>query len=205
MIHFSKPKLKIIRRLGLLNNSLIKTDINKLNSTEKETFLNKDKSNRGSISNDFKERLVEKQKLRTYFCLSEKQLTNYIKKVKTKKYFNKISLIELINCSLSSIIFHLGFSKSISEAKQFISHGHILVNDKVVNFSNILCKSNDLISVRKDSTITSLIHSNIKSSNKSYKGNLNIDIQNLKGKFINPIKLKDLSVQFNESQIIEYY
>jgi small subunit ribosomal protein S4 len=205
MINFSKPKIKILKKLDLLNKEAIKTNTNKLNYKEKETFLNTDKNTRSSISNDYKERLIEKQKLRTYFCFSEKQLYNYVKKIKRKKYFNKFSLIELINSRLDSIVFNLGFSKSISEAKQFINHGHILLNNKIVNFSNIICKHNDLISIKKDSNIINLVNINLKFNNKFYKKNLELDFKNLVGKFINPIKSKDLFIKFNESKIIEYY
>ena len=203
MIKFSKPKIKILKKLDLINKSLIKTS--KLDYKNKEIFINKNRNNRSFISNDYKERLIEKQKLRTYFCLSEKQLYNYIKKIKTKKYFNKLSLIELINCRLDSILFHLGFSKSISESKQFINHGHKLLNNKIVNFSNTICKKNDLISIKKNSVITNLINTNIELKKNYHIKNLYLDVDNLVGKFIAPIKSEDLLIKFNESKIIEYY
>ena len=203
MIQFSKPKTKILKKLDLIDKSLIKS--NKLNYKNKEVFINKDRNNRSFISNDYKERLIEKQKLRTYFCLSEKQLYNYIKKIKTKKYFNKVSLIELINSRLDSILFHLGFSKSISESKQFINHGHILLNNKIVNFSNTICKKNDLISIKENSVIINLINTNTQLNKNYYTKNFYLNLENLVAKFITPIKSEDLLTKFNESKIVEYY
>jgi small subunit ribosomal protein S4 len=205
MIRFSKPKLKIRKKLGLLSKPLNKMDINKLNLTEKENFSNIDKNIRTSISNDYKERLIEKQKLKFSFGLTETKLHNYIKLINKKKYFNKVSLIELINSRLDSIVFYLGFSKSISEAKQFISHGHILLNNKVNTIPSVLCKINSLISIKDNSKIIDMVKFNINSNKKNYKNNLKLNIDNLTGQFISPIRLENSFLNFNESKVIEYY
>jgi len=205
MIRFLKPKLKIRKKLGLLSKPVNKMDINKLNHIEKENSSIIDKNIRTSISNDYKERLIEKQKLKFSFGLTEIQLHNYIKKIKNKKYFNKVSLIELINSRLDSIVFYLGFSKNLSEAKQFISHGHILLNNKVNTISSTLCKINSFISIKENSKIINMVKLNIKFNNKDYKKNLKLNINSLTGQFISPIKLEDSFLNFNESKIIEYY
>lgn len=192
---FSTPKLKVLKKLNLKNkkSTLINENIS----------LNINKNIRTSIKDDFKNSLIEKQKLKFTFGLTEITLKNYIKQIKKQKFFNNISLLELLSSRLDFIIYYLGFANTITQARQFINHGHILLNNRIINMPNTLCKINDYISIKYNSKIINLIKINIKNSKKDL--NFNLNLNNLTIKFIQPIDIENLLIKFNESKIIEYY
>nr|QIS92024.1 ribosomal protein S4 [Prosopanche americana] len=127
--------------------------------------------------------LKEKQKMRFYYGLTNKQLYNYLYiylKIKGLKIQNLCNLLEM---RLDNIIFNLGLSKSISEARQIINHKHILVNNYLVNIPSFFCKTTDVITL-----------------NKVNKKIIKIP-KNLQKK----LDKKRLDFLFNEHKISEYY
>ncbi len=96
----------------------------------------------------FQKRLFAKQQLKFFYgCLPENQLKNLYKKLKKKK--NKINmfknLILLLESRLDIVVVRLKLAKTIFESKQLINHGKIKVNDQIVNKSNFLLKTGDVI------------------------------------------------------------
>ena len=95
----------------------------------------KKKKVRGRVSEYGKE-LIEKQKLRNWYNLSEKQFRNYIKGILEKR--GKVEdagqlLIKKLESRLDSVIFSIGFASSKTEARQMVSHGHFKVNKRKIN------------------------------------------------------------------------
>lgn len=90
------------------------------------------------------QQLREKQKLRCIYGLSEKEL---------KKYYQKggKELLTLLERRLDRVVFLLGFSLSLSQARQLVVHGHFLVNGRKVDIPSYLVKEGDVIEVRKES------------------------------------------------------
>jgi small subunit ribosomal protein S4 len=204
MIKLSNIKLKKFKKLDTKDVFVHKLD-NNLSSTNKENIINIERKMRSFISNDFKYRLLEKKKLRFIFGITNKKLHDYVKKIKQKKYFNKLSLTELINSRLDCIVYSIGFAKSIVEAKQFINHGHILLNNKIQTIPSTLCQLNDFISIKLNSKLIDLIKCNLKTNNKTKNQNFLIDSNSLTGQFISYTNLTKSLLKYNEFKIIEFY
>lgn len=226
MVKYLGPKIKIHRTLGNLF-SLAKQSkkfrrITPGEHGKKTNFL----SRRSSISNSYKERLIEKQKLRYTYGITEKKLFSYFSCLKNKKSSVELALIELLESRLDNIVFRLGFAPTIASARQYVSHGHIFVNNKAVNIPSFLCSKQDKISFKNNSKIKPLAQKNIsllKERNARilekfkhynyFKENpleitpkfLYLNEKSLEGKILSKASAKDLKVSINFLKIIEYY
>lgn len=100
---------------------------------------------------EYGKQLKEKQKLKNWYNLRETQFGNYVKNVLKKKSGAEgapIKLIQILEKRLDNVIFRLGFASSRNEARQIVSHRHILVNGKVVNIPSFSVKKDDKIQIR---------------------------------------------------------
>lgn len=99
---------------------------------------------------EYGKELQEKQKLRNWYCLKEGQFSKYVKDILDRR--NKIedassALIEKLESRFDNVVFRLGFASSRIQARQFISHGHFLINNKPVDISSYQLKKGDKVSV----------------------------------------------------------
>ncbi len=109
----------------------------------------KGKRRKGPLSEYGKE-LQEKQKLKNWYNLRERQFKNYVKEVLNKGEKGKNMedlLIEKLESRLDNVVFRIGFASSRNQARQLVSHGHFLVNNKKVNIPSYQVKKGDRISL----------------------------------------------------------
>ena len=102
MTRYTGPRVKIIRRLGLLPGLTRKTTKTRTKTPGQHGKLVLAKSKRSSLSDDYKERLLEKQKLRFNYGVTEKQLVSYYKEAKRRKTSTGTTLLELLEGRLTS-------------------------------------------------------------------------------------------------------
>jgi small subunit ribosomal protein S4 len=197
MLTIFKNRIKILRKFGDLQTITTKK-IKKRNKTPGEHgILKNQKSNDLLISDDYLNRLIEKQKLRFFYGLSEKQLFLYYKKAKKEKGLIIDNLLKILVSRLDYIIFKNQITSTIFLAKQIINHNHILINNKKVNISSYLCSKKDTISFSNNLKTKNLIF-NI-SKNKE-----NINFINLENYF-NNINYNEILSKINLIKIIEFY
>jgi small subunit ribosomal protein S4 len=184
------------------------------------------KSKRSSLADDYRERLIEKQKLRFNYGVTEKQLVSYYKEAKRRKGSTGTLLLELLEARLDCVIHRLGFAPTIPSARQLVNHGHILVNDKLINIPSFICQKNDIITVREKSSSKDLIKKNFETQQQKRKliqrrmkrvnltksrfhsllpKHLEVNNETMSGKFVFPVKRKDVLVRINELKVVEYY
>lgn len=222
------PKVKILRKLGTLPGLTKKEINNRLLSPgqhgKKKVSLTKQK--RFSLSDDYKFRLLEKQKVRYHYGIRQKQLNRYYKLAKAYKGITGSILLNLLESRLDCLLYRIGFAKTIPSARQFITHGHIAVNQTKVTIPSFFCQKNDSISLKKNSKIRGLVRqtyqyffekrSGIKKRMKQINYTkmrlgillpdyLKVNKNLLLAKIIGKIKRKDISLKVNEQKIIEYY
>jgi small subunit ribosomal protein S4 len=96
--------------------------------------------------------LREKQKLKFSYGLRERQFANYLKEANKKGGGDaKTYLLELLESRLDNVVFRFGLTDSRSQARQIISHGHIMVNNRKVTIPSYRVKISDKISIRPQS------------------------------------------------------
>jgi len=100
---------------------------------------------------DYKRHLMEKQRLRAQYNIQEKQMRNYVRMAVQKPGNPVDTLIQLLETRLDAVMFRAGLARTIYQAQQFISHGHILVNGKTVDIPSQRLAVNDLVTVKEDS------------------------------------------------------
>jgi small subunit ribosomal protein S4 len=107
---------------------------------------------------------------------------------------------------LDTICFTLGFAKSILHARQLVNHGHITVNNKVVDIVSFQCRINDVIGVKTKPTSKALIENNLKENQTNeLPTHLKFDSSKLEATVIDYCDRKDVSLQLDELLVIEYY
>ncbi len=100
---------------------------------------------------DYKLQLVEKQRLRMQYNLSEHQLRLYYKKANRKLGNTPDNLIQALETRLDAAVVRAGLSRTIYSARQFVNHGHVKVNGKKVDIPSYGLKVNDVIEVKDKS------------------------------------------------------
>lgn len=228
MGRYTGPKLKIIRRLGVLPGLTRKEIKNRILSPGQhgKRKLSLVKQKRFSLSDDYKYRLIEKQKVRYNYGIRHKQLTRYYKLSKTYKGITGYILLNFLESRLDCLLYRIGFAKTIPSARQYINHCHVLVNKKKVNIPSFFCQKNDTISLKKNSKIRKLVRQTYKFFSEKRSGikkrmkqvnytkmrpgvllpdYLKVNMNLLVAKIIGKIKRKDISLKINEQKIIEYY
>lgn len=96
--------------------------------------------------------LLEKQKVRYYYGIRERQLANYAKASAAQRRRNPAEeLYKTLESRLDNVIYRLGFAPTRAFARQLVSHGHILVNDKKMTIPSYQVRKEDRITIRKES------------------------------------------------------
>ena len=145
MSRYRGPKLKISRRLGSLPGLTTKKS-KKKNRSRKDGSSNADTNKKLT---EYGVRLEEKQKLKYNYNLTENQLFKYVKEARRRKGVTGLILLQLLEMRLDTICYSFGFAKTIPQARQLVNHGHITINQKVINIPSFQCRLNDVISVKK--------------------------------------------------------
>ena len=202
MSRYRGPKLRIVRRLGELPGLTSKTTERLFPPGQHGPGKAKGK-NSGS---EFSVRLQEKQKLRYNYGLTEKQLFNYVKEARRLSGATGSNLLQLLEMRLENVVFRLGFANSIPSARQFVNHGHVLVNGKRVNIPSFACKPGDIITVKEKSQANSYLNENLQVLNiSSLPSHLELDKEKYSGKVTSVISREDVGLKVNELFIVEYY
>jgi small subunit ribosomal protein S4 len=197
MSRYRGPRLKIIRRLKTLPGL-----------TSKRPKYRNDSINRSSSRkiSQYRIRLEEKQKLRFHYGLTERQLLKYVRIARRAKGSTGQVLLQLLEMRSDNIIFRLGMAPTIPGARQLVNHGHIRVNDHMVDIPSYPCKPQDVITIRDQQRLRAIIRKNIDLFQRDILPNhLTFNSLQYKG-FINQIiDSKWIGLKINELLVVEYY
>lgn len=149
-------------------------------------------------------RLREKQRLRRIYGLSEKQFKRFFEMAERKQGITGTNFLILLERRIDNMVFRFGFATSRKEARQLVSHSHILVNGKNVSTPSFLVKPGDEVSIKhKDlPSVKNALESVVRRGIPSW---IELDKDNMKG----TIKLlptrDDITMPIKEQLIVEYY
>ena len=201
MSRYIGPKLKIVRRLGLLPGLTSKKS-KKLNRPGKDG----NSTNNNNKSTEYGIRLEEKQKLRFNYGLNEKQLFKYVQEARRRKGVTGLILLQLLETRLDIICFRLGFGNTIAQARQLVNHGHILVNNKMINIPSFQCQINNTISVKNKNSSQILISKNLEKTNGiEIPHHLKFNSKQVEATVLDYCNRADIQLQLDELLVIEYY
>src|SRR4030043_1178729 len=98
---------------------------------------------------EYKKRLLEKQKLRFSYWVSEKQFRNYVRKASRKPGISGENLLSLLERRLDNIVYRLGFAPTLLSARQLVVHGHVLVNGRKVDRPSYTLRPGETLSLKE--------------------------------------------------------
>ncbi|MFI0422787.1 30S ribosomal protein S4 [Spongiactinospora gelatinilytica] len=143
-MRYTGPKVRLSRRAGV---PLTKKAVRYFEDRPYPPGEHGRKTSRRNTG-DYGLRLMEKQKLRWYYDVSEKQMRRYWEAAQRKPGRSGAELVVLLESRLASLVLRAGFAPSIYAARQYITHGHITVDGRKVDIPSYLVKPGQVIGVR---------------------------------------------------------
>ena len=188
------PRFKLCRRLGL----------NVCGHPKAMERATKGTARSDKKLSDYGTQLLEKQRLRSYYGVMEKQFKNYVKKSMKDKEQTGYALIKRLECRLDNLTYRLGFANSIRQARQMVVHGHILVNGEKVNIPSYNVKVNDVLSLREKSQKSETFKNNfINFVNVLPYITKNED--NFSGSLLRYPERNEIPIEINDVLVVEFY
>ena len=157
---------------------------------------------------DFGIQLAAKQKLKKYYGdITEKQFLKLFQEASRKRGDTSQILIELLERRLDAVVFRLKFAPTVFAARQLVSHGHVLVNGKVVDRKSYQIKDGDEISLQQNSQNIPMIIQTLSSNERDVPEYLQLEISKCLGKFVRGPQLNDVPypVQMEPNLVVEFY
>ena len=149
------------------------------------------------------ELLMEKQKLKNYYAISEKQLQIAYAKAKAGLGVTHEKLFRGLEVRLDAMVFRAGFAPTIFAAKQWVNHGHIYVDGKRIDRSSYQLKEGQVISI--DAEKSPAIAEMAKKGNATVPAYMEVDLDNLKATLVRMPQVEEIPVNVKIMSVIEYY
>jgi small subunit ribosomal protein S4 len=149
--------------------------------------------------------LLEKQRLRAYYGVMEKQFMKYVVKAKKSGEQTGHALIKILETRLDNLVYRLGFASSIRQARQMVVHGHILVNGNKVDIPSYIVQVGDTISLREKSKDVEIFKENFNSFFLNSYPYLSKDENNMSGSLIKYPERNEIPIEIDDQLVVEYY
>lgn len=158
---------------------------------------------------EFGKELQEKQKMKRWYNLRERQFSNYVKDILkrgTKAQDAPALLIQKLEMRLDNAVLRMGFAGSHAKARQLVAHGHFLVNKKMVNIPSYQLKKGDVVSIHP-SSVGSKLFSELTNTLKQHKAPswLKINVDKKEAEIIGLPSAQEVSLPVEISSIFEFY
>ena len=167
------------------------------------------KKRKGGTPSEYKKSLDEKQTLKKWYGLSERQFKRYVKETLAK--MGKVDdvsaeLIRRLEKRLDNVIFRLGFAKSRVQARQLVSHGYFLINSKPVNIPSYNVEKDDLVVIKENKKAKGVFKELANElKRKEIPAWLSLNKEKLEAKIIGEPNLEEVKPPAEISLIFEFY
>ncbi len=158
---------------------------------------------KGKLS-DYGTQLKEKQKVRFMYGLNERQFHKTFVEAGKMQGIHGENFLRLLESRLDNLVYRIGFASTRRGARQFVNHGHILVNGNKVDIPSYRCKPGDVISIREKSKDLKIVKEALEKvvSRVEY---VTFDANKLEGTFVRLPERRELNADIDESMIVEFY
>jgi len=163
---------------------------------------------RKSKVSDFGLQLRAKQKLKGYYGnITEKQFVRIYTEAARRKGNTSENLISLLESRLDAIVYRSKFVPTPFAARQFVNHGHVLVNGKRVNIASYRVKAGDVVSVRERSRNMALVLEALQSSERDTPDYITVDAKAMAATFVRAPELAEVPypVKMEPNLVVEFY
>jgi small subunit ribosomal protein S4 len=150
--------------------------------------------------------LIEKQKLRYFYGLMERQFRGVYEKALKRRGVTGEQMLQILETRLDNVVYHLGFAITRAAARQMVSHGHVKVNNRKVNVPSYALKVNDVIEVRESNVSRQLATKNLElSTSKVVPDWLLLNKDAFKGSVQRIPTRDEIQPIANEQAVVEFY
>ncbi len=149
--------------------------------------------------------LTEKQKIKAYYGIFERQLKNYYDLAKKSKGETGDALFNLLECRLDNLVYRIGFANSIRLARQQVNHGHILVNGKKLDIPSYIAKPGDVITLKEASRAITPFRENFLDNVGYDLPYIDKDKEAFSGKLIRLPNRDEIPVEVKDLLVVEFY
>jgi small subunit ribosomal protein S4 len=161
---------------------------------------------RRSKLTDYAVQLREKQKVRNSYGLLEKQFRRYYEWASRKKGVTGEVLLQYLERRLDNVVYRMGFAYNRGQARQFVGHGHILVNGRRVNIPSYLVKPGDVVEIKESArNIPSIADSLQKAQHRGTLEWVQVDADGFKGTVDHIPSRDEIPLVAQEQLIVELY
>ncbi len=157
---------------------------------------------------DFGIQLRAKQKLKGYYGnITEKQFVRIYTEAARRKGNTSENLISLLESRLDAVVYRAKFVPTPFAARQFVNHGHVLVNGKRVNIASYRVKPGDVVSVRERSRNMALVLEALQSNERDTPDYITVDVKGMSATFVRAPELAEVPypVKMEPNLVVEFY
>ena len=155
---------------------------------------------------DYGQGLIEKQKLKMMYGLTEKQFRNMFERAKSKKGVTGEVFLTMLETRLDNVVYRMGFAKTRQAARQFVNHGHLLVNGKKVDIPSYAVVAGDIIGVREKTSSRQVATKNLEGSQYHPAPPwVEVNIDSLQGTVSRLPQADELEQSINVQLVVEFY
>ncbi|MBI1177952.1 30S ribosomal protein S4 [bacterium] len=150
--------------------------------------------------------LFEKQKMRYYYGLLEKQFRGVYKRAIRKRGVTGELMLQILEARLDNVVFHLGFGSTRPAARQMVAHGHVLVNGRKVTIPSYALKVNDVVEVRDSSVSRQMANRSLEmSTSRAVPDWLSLNKDAYRGVVMRVPTRDEIQPIANEQAVVEFY
>ena len=189
-----KPRFKECRRLGL----------NVYGHPKAMKRAKPGTSRADKKLSEYGRQLLEKQRLRAYYGVMERQFERYVEEAKKSPELTGHALVKILETRLDNMVYRLGFASSIRQARQMVVHGHILVNGRKIDIPSYRVKVGDTISLKEKSRNVDLFRENYLSTLLNTYPYLEKN-EDFSGKLIRMPERDEVPIEIEDQLVVEYY
>jgi len=150
--------------------------------------------------------LIEKQKLRYYYGLMERQFRGVYEKALKRRGVTGEQMLQILETRLDNVVYHLGLATTRAAARQMVAHGHITVNGRKVNIPSYALRVNDAVGVKNNNVSRQLATKNLElSTSRTVPDWLSLTREEFKGVVIRVPTRDEINPIANEQAVVEFY
>ncbi|MBV9453892.1 MAG: 30S ribosomal protein S4 [Rubrobacter sp.] len=198
MARYTGPKARRDRRAGVMLSNMRK------NPLERKPYPPGEHGRGRQRQTEFGVRLLEKQKARWYYGVSEKQFRRAYDKANRMQGVTGENLLRLMELRMDNVIFRMGFATSRPQARQLVVHGHFLLNGRKHNIPSAILKPGDVITVRENSRNLEPIRAAVDQV-VAVPPWLEADHDNFTGRLLHTPSRDEIDTPVEEQLIVEFY
>jgi small subunit ribosomal protein S4 len=150
--------------------------------------------------------LIEKQKLRYYYGLMERQFRGVYEKALKRRGVTGEQMLQILETRLDNVVYHLGLATTRAAARQMVAHGHVTVNGRKVNVPSYALRVNDAVGVKANNVSRQLATKNLElSTSRAVPDWLSLTKDEFKGVVMRVPTRDEINPIANEQTVVEFY